>query len=181
MSEDFVESAGAIIFHLSKKQICLIRLKSRDEWLLAKGRRNCGESLSEAAVREAHEETGYSCTLLPVTMPTRAPSAVETGFVLDTACIYEGVNEPIAITIRELSGGQNIKIISWYVAAIDEQNGEEIGFGEDQFEVGFFDYEKVLKKLTFQADRDVVQRAMDIVCDKFDIAKACTSSAAATS
>ena len=146
-----------------------MRLKARDEWVLAKGRRNCGKSLAEAAVREAREETGFRCRLLPVTMPTRAPPAVESGPTPDIARVYEGVGEPIVVTIRELDGGRSVKVISWYVAAIEEQDGVEVGVGEKQFEVGFFDYEEGLKKLTFQGDRDIVRRAIDIVCEKFHI------------
>ncbi|MCJ1284534.1 hypothetical protein MMC26_003867 [Xylographa opegraphella] len=162
MSGEFVESAGAIIFHLSKKQICLVRLKSRDEWLLPKGRRKCGESLSEAALREAREETGFRCCLLPVTMP-------KPGIHRTPVHVHEGICEPVAVTIRELSGIHNVKLIFWYIAAIDGPNGEEIGAAEDQFEVGLFDYEDVLMKLTFQGDRDIVQGAMGIVCNKSDV------------
>ncbi|MCJ1437822.1 hypothetical protein MMC27_007209 [Xylographa pallens] len=170
LSEEFVESAGAIVFDLSTQKICLVRLKARDEWVLANGRRNCGESLAEAAVREAREETGFRCSLLPVTMPTRAPPAVEIGLTPDAARVCEGVNEPIAVTIREVDGGRGVKIISWYVAAFEERDGAEGGEGEEHFEVGFFDYEEVVKRLTFQGDRDIVQRAIDIVCKKFHVA-----------
>ena len=63
-SKSFVESAGIVPFHLAKKQICLLFHTARNEWLLAKGRRNCGESRHQAALREVHEETGLQCRLL---------------------------------------------------------------------------------------------------------------------
>jgi 8-oxo-dGTP pyrophosphatase MutT (NUDIX family) len=69
-SEEFVESSGAILFDLSHetKSVCLIHYTVKDEWLLAKGRRNCGESRLEAALREVEEETGYKCHVYSVTM-----------------------------------------------------------------------------------------------------------------
>lgn len=50
------------------KKVCLIQYHAKNEWLLAKGRRNCGESRREATLRELREETGYSAYLHPVTM-----------------------------------------------------------------------------------------------------------------
>ncbi|GJD02739.1 NUdiX domain-containing protein [Colletotrichum higginsianum] len=75
-SEAFVESCGAVVFDLSKEpaKVCLLHYLALDEWYLAKGRRNCGESRHEAALREVLEETGVRCRLLPVDMPTRAPA-----------------------------------------------------------------------------------------------------------
>ena len=102
-------------------------------------------------------------------MPTRAPPAVETGYTTDRARVCKGVSEPIAVTIRELGGGGDVKIISWYVAAVEDRGGEEGGGGKEQFEVGWFGYEEVVQRLTFQADREVVQRAMGIVGGKLDV------------
>jgi 8-oxo-dGTP pyrophosphatase MutT (NUDIX family) len=162
-SEEFVESAGAVLFHLSQQKICLVNLISRNEWLLAKGRRNCGESLQQAALREITEETGFHCKLLPVTMPTRAPPSFEISDTIDTPQTYAKITEPFMITIRNLDGAHNIKLISWYIAHVDET---QIGSGvaePEKFQVELFGYDETLKRLTFQEDRDVVQRALDIV------------------
>ena len=51
-SEAFVESVGAVLFRLSTQEICVLHLLDRDEYVLAKGRRNCGESRQDAAIRE---------------------------------------------------------------------------------------------------------------------------------
>ena len=166
-SEEFVESAGAVIFHLSQQKLCLLHLKSRDEWILAKGRRNCGESRSEAAVREAREETGYQCSLLPVIMTTRAPPATETGHTPDVPRVFQAITEPFMITVREGSESRNVKFISWYIAAIDENQSWQTGTGEEGFDADLFSYGEALEKLTFQLDRDIVQRALDIISNTF--------------
>ena len=44
-SEQFVESCGAILFDLTtsqNKRVSLVHYRPKDEWLLAKGRQNCG-------------------------------------------------------------------------------------------------------------------------------------------
>lgn len=51
-SEAFVESVGAVLFRMSTHEICVLHLLDRDEYILAKGRRNCGETRKDAAVRE---------------------------------------------------------------------------------------------------------------------------------
>ena len=43
-SSQFVESAGAVLFHLSTRQICHFPPLPNIGWLLPKGRRNCGKS-----------------------------------------------------------------------------------------------------------------------------------------
>ncbi|KAF1956231.1 hypothetical protein CC80DRAFT_492495 [Byssothecium circinans] len=66
MSADFVESCGAILFDLTDpkdRKVCLIRTRDSDTWLIAKGRRNCGESRHQAALREVMEETGKSLSV----------------------------------------------------------------------------------------------------------------------
>lgn len=161
-SDQFVESAGAVLFRFSTREICLLYLLESDEYVLAKGRRNCGESIRETAIREVTEETGYPCRLLPVTMSTRAPPAVEIEQYEDVPRTFFDIIEPFTLQIRQL-GEKNIKIIWWYIAAIDEDkphDGER--FTEQKFRVDFYGYEEALTKLTFQADRDMVKNAIEI-------------------
>ncbi len=162
-SSQFVESAGAILFHLSKRAVCLIHLIERDEWVLAKGRRACGETRQEAALREVTEETGYQCRLLPVTMATRLTPKIETEHMPDTPRIFDNISEPFALTFRQL-GEQDAKLIFWYIAAINEDASvDEERLGEEQFKVALFSYEEALQKLTFQLDRETFQMALDLI------------------
>ncbi|KAM0707742.1 hypothetical protein Q7P35_004391 [Cladosporium inversicolor] len=157
-AEQFVESVGAIAIKASTCEVCLIL--SGGEWMLAKGRRNIGESRSQAALREMKEETGYSCRLLPLTMTTRAPPAIETGDYPDEARMHEKVCEPFMLTCRHLHGNGGIKLIWWYIAAIDES--AEVGPGEEQFETRLVGFEEALGMLTFENDRDIIRKAMEI-------------------
>ncbi|KAF2869998.1 hypothetical protein BDV95DRAFT_497820 [Massariosphaeria phaeospora] len=166
-SEDFVESCGAILFHLSsppgRHRICLVHYLEKDEWLLAKGRRNCGESRKDAAAREVTEETGYRCHILPLTMATRAPSVDESAQVLDQPRVYPETTEPFMCTIRELEHGSSVKLVWWYIAALDDTIMAEKLPGEAQFEAEFFSCEETINKLTYQTDRNVVAKAVQLV------------------
>ena len=128
--------------------------------MLAKGRRNIGESRSQAALREMKEETGYSCHLLPLNMKTRAPPAIETGDYPDEATVHEKVCEPFMLTCRHLPGNGGIKIIWWYIAAIDES--AEVVPGEEQFKPRLVGFEEALSVLTFENDREIVRKAIEI-------------------
>ncbi|EAU31850.1 predicted protein [Aspergillus terreus NIH2624] len=167
-SEQFVESCGAVLFDLSspqKKKVCLIHYHAKNEWLLAKGRRNCGESRHEAALRELREETGYSAHLHPVTMRTRAPPRDEQGHMPDKPRAYPELTEPFMVTMRQLGGeGTNdVKIIWWYIAALDEGVSGAVGEAEEEFSALFFPLEEAVQKLSFQNDRTVLQKAIALV------------------
>ncbi|KAF8901968.1 hypothetical protein CPB85DRAFT_1438887 [Mucidula mucida] len=123
-SKEFVLAAGAVAFFIRGKsplKVCLVHYtKNRDEWLLAKGRKDEGEDLAATAIRETLEETGYPCSLLAIPeLPTRAtiPSSVAgLAHQNDTPRIASNSTEPFCITIRPLKARNNVKLIFWYVA-----------------------------------------------------------------
>ena len=164
-SENCVESAGAVLFHLSTKRICMLHLTSKDEYLLPKGRRNIGESRQQAAFRELEEETGYASYLLPVTMPSRAPPAIETEQSSDQVRTYTAVVEPISVQIRQLKDdAREIKLIWWFAAAINEEKPvKEDRPGGERYEVKFYSYEEAVTRLTYQPDRELVGRVLQLV------------------
>ncbi|RJE25583.1 NUDIX domain protein [Aspergillus sclerotialis] len=164
-SENFVESSGAILFDLSHetKRVCLIHYIVKDEWLLAKGRRNCGESRRDAALREVEKETGYKCHIHPVTMSTRAPRATEADDVSDQARSYPDLSEPFMSLFASWVKDQTQKLIWWYIAAVDEEPSDSRPSADCNFTAEFFTYDEALQKLTFQDDRNVLARAITLV------------------
>lgn len=162
-SDRFVESAGAILFHVSTRQVCLLLLKQTGEWILPKGRRNCAESRESAAVREATEETGYHCHLLDVTMTTRATPTLETMTdTPDETRLYSGSSEPFMVTFRHLDA-ETIKLIWWYIAAIDEDKSDLHSFPEDKYETELCNLEEAIPRLSFVEDQAVLRRAIGIL------------------
>ncbi|KAF6838304.1 NUDIX domain-containing protein [Colletotrichum musicola] len=164
-SDAFVESCGAVVFDLSQDpiQVCLLHHLANDEWYLAKGRRNCGESRQEAALREVLEETGFRCTLLPVDMTTRAPASDDDADAPDTAAARQDLTEPFMLTLRKIDGGAGMKLIWWYVATLENGAATDGDAGEAQFEASFFSCEEAVEKLTFGNDRDILRKAISLV------------------
>ncbi|WYZ44147.1 hypothetical protein EsH8_VII_000583 [Colletotrichum jinshuiense] len=164
-SETFVESCGAIVFDMSEDptKVCLLHHLARDEWLLAKGRRNCGESRHEAAVREVLEETGFRCSLLPVNMSTRAPAPDDAADAPDIPAARRGITEPFMLTTRSIDRGAGVKLIWWYVATVEGGHATRETPGEPQFMASFFSCNEAVEKLTFESDREVLRKAIDLV------------------
>ncbi|KAJ5909046.1 hypothetical protein N7495_001728 [Penicillium taxi] len=159
-AEKLVESAGTVLFRLSTREVCILRLLHRDEYILPKGRRNLRESRPVTAIRETTEETGIPCRLLPVNLISRVCPAIETEDLPDEARLFKGCCEPIVMQIRHI-GENEIKLIWWFVAAVNED--EPVGQHEHKFEVEFHSYDEVLEKLTFKDDRELVKKAIELV------------------
>jgi 8-oxo-dGTP pyrophosphatase MutT (NUDIX family) len=163
-SSHFVESCGAVLFDLSNpeaKKICLVQYQGM--WIIAKGRRNIGETRQSAALREVMEETGYRCHIVPVRMPTRAPLPDDPVNLADEARIHEGLTEPFMFTMRELKDGASVKLIWWYIAALDHGAYEDRLPGEEDIIPEFFSVKDAVEKLTYQTDRDVLKRAIELI------------------
>ncbi|KFY53278.1 hypothetical protein V496_07743, partial [Pseudogymnoascus sp. VKM F-4515 (FW-2607)] len=160
-SEAFVESVGGVLFRLSSRQVGVLHHLRRNEYILAKGRRNCGEAHQVTAVREVTEETGFPCHLLPLNMHTRAPPALETEQLGDQARLHSNICEPFTLQVRHLSESQ-IKLIWWFVVVVDEEIPKE-SLEKDSYAVELYSYTDVLDKLTFQMDREMVKKAIELV------------------
>ncbi|KAL6876101.1 NUDIX hydrolase domain-like protein [Trichoderma longibrachiatum] len=166
-AEQFVESAGTVLFRLSTHEICILRLLNKpNEYVLPKGRRNIGESRQAAAIRETIEETGIPCYLLPVDLVSRLTPTVPKGHLPDEPRLYKGACEPIAMQQRRLGSG-GVKLIWWFVAAVSEE--EPLRQHEaDLFEVEFYSYDEAVQRLTYKDNRDLVERAIERVQAKYN-------------
>jgi 8-oxo-dGTP pyrophosphatase MutT (NUDIX family) len=178
-SSEFVESCGAIIFDLSdlcSSRACVVKIVETGEYVLPKGRRNIQESRKDAALREAYEETGYRCELLPVRMAVRATAVGDDPDVTDKARQHEGLMEPFMCTVRDLPHDAGVKIIWWFIAVVSDINGER-GPGENTFKVEFFNCDEAVTKLHFETDREVLRRAIELVEGAYGFARKqiCTS------
>ncbi|KAF8886691.1 NUDIX hydrolase domain-like protein [Gymnopilus junonius] len=167
----FVISAGSVLFRRNSSnknfEICILHHPTGNQWLLPKGRKDQGETIEHAAIRETYEETGYPCVLWPQSMPTRAP----TPGVSDVhfSQVVDGLVEPIAVTMRELQESKT-KIIFWYISVVEEgvKKVEGSQMENENFESVFLEAEAALRRLTFQSDKDVVKQAIDIVMGRIE-------------
>ncbi|KAF9463210.1 NUDIX hydrolase domain-like protein [Collybia nuda] len=161
----FVVAAGSVLFRRSKTnalEICLVYDTTKKQWILPKGRKDRGEAIEEAAVRETFEETGYTCKLWPQRMVTRATVAGVNA--PDVATVGDNLIEPFAITIRDLKE-DGIKVISWFITLVNEEEGKAHGTQTESetFDSVFVEAGDAVERLTFQGDREVAQQALDIV------------------
>lgn len=100
----------------------------KDEWLLSKGRKYCGETLEQTAVYETYEETSHPCHLWPQRMIMLAPAPGISN--IHRTQILDDMTEPLAVTVRDLQQGRK-KLIFCYIA-LAERGAEE--FAESQME-----------------------------------------------
>ncbi|KAI1379234.1 hypothetical protein F4677DRAFT_362306 [Hypoxylon crocopeplum] len=160
-SEEFVEACGAVVFDTSTThgQVLLLYYGAMDEWLLPKGRRNCNETRKAAAIREVREESGYAIQLRPITMATRAPSELELADVKDVPRTYNSLTEPFILDVRDLGKGNGVKLVWWFIAELGGIAGE----GEAQFKPRFFSCDEAVERLTYQKDREVLLKALELM------------------
>ncbi|KAI1814560.1 NUDIX domain-containing protein [Poronia punctata] len=164
-SDQFVEACGAIVFDISSstgsKKVCLLYHAGENEWLLPKGRRNCNESRQAAVVREVREETGYEIKLRPLTLVTRAPAETEAADVVDAPRVYDNLTEPFMLDVRDLGKDKGVKLVWWFIA--EREPDGMVGEGEAQFKATFVKIDCAVERLTFQKDRDVMRRAIELM------------------
>jgi 8-oxo-dGTP pyrophosphatase MutT (NUDIX family) len=166
-SSDFLVAAGSVLFRQSPElglQVCILYNNSNGRWILPKGRKDCGESIEAAAVRETAEETGYACELLPCRMPTRAPEPDIN--MVDNVRIRENTTEPFAVTIKDVREGTGIKVIWWYLTRVksytaERQEGTQTD--SERFDSRWVGVEETAECLTSPEHREVLAKAVALV------------------
>ncbi|KAJ9226772.1 hypothetical protein DTO027B5_1892 [Paecilomyces variotii] len=160
-SDSFGVSCGTVTLDPIRRKVLLIRWKKTGEFFLPKGRKNIGETLEDAALRETYEETGFRVALFPLPIPTLAtPATVE-----DTLDGSSVVTEPVAVSQRVRDG--KLKIIFWFAARGDATATADAGTQQEweDFESIWADYELAGPTLTFDDDRSIVRAVLDMVCE----------------
>lgn len=154
----FVLSCGTVTLDLNKSKALLIRWHKTGEVMLPKGRKDIGETLENAALRETWEETGYRASLLPLPFLTQATSPPNSQ---TSEASTRLVTEPICVTQRDRGGVR--KIIFWFAAQADSTAPEgkrEQQEGED-FETVWTDLDMVGQVLSHDDDREVARLVID--------------------
>lgn len=192
-ADEFLVCAGSILFrhdphprpetssatasslsNLPPLQVCLILHTGRQEWLLPKGRKDRFEAITATATRETFEETGYPCKLLPLTLATRAP--LPGSQTKDCVEVVDGCEEPFMMTLRNVpNGGENgkvggVKMIWWFVTVVDKAEEEKVEGTQtavESYVSEFVDVGDALERATFQSDRDVIRKAVELVNETY--------------
>ncbi|KAF7440599.1 hypothetical protein PC9H_000945 [Pleurotus ostreatus] len=165
-SNAFVVSAGCLLVRLVDGvdlQLCILYNTTRGKWVLPKGRKDCGESIEAAALRETFEETGYSCEFLPCTMETRAPLP---GVDLHPSKVLtvEHAIEPFAVTQQTKNGA--MKFIWWFIAR-PTSSKKVLGTQttSEAYDSHFVSIDDAVGRLSDQQDREIAAKARQIIGD----------------
>ncbi|KFZ16187.1 hypothetical protein V502_05209 [Pseudogymnoascus sp. VKM F-4520 (FW-2644)] len=158
LSEAFVISCGTITLDPVERKVLLIRWNKNGEIFLPKGRKNIGEGLEDATVRETYEETGFRVTILPLPIPTLATPGTAVGQA------NELNTEPIAFSQR-LTDNNTLKLIFWFSARGDSTATPESGTQEEgeDFDPIWVDLDSVIETLTFADDRRIAERLISLM------------------
>ncbi|OAQ99151.1 hypothetical protein LLEC1_02398 [Akanthomyces lecanii] len=143
-SDGFVISCGTVTVDLAASKVLLIRSRGTGECYLPKGRKDIGESLQDAALRETWEETGVHAHLLPVPITTRA--TVPTATAAAGGRMTNGV----------------LKVIFWFVAAADSTATRDNGTQQEDedFDALWVGWDEVRSTLTFEDDGQIAEAAL---------------------
>ncbi|KAI0369306.1 hypothetical protein BV20DRAFT_946440 [Pilatotrama ljubarskyi] len=136
-SSDFMLGAGMVVLQPSTGKVVVLGEKFKDDrgrdrahYFLPKGRKDVGESLEQAALREAYEESGYRVSFLPLIMPTHAPTPPGS----PERSRWLPCSEPIYVDLhqwrrkhfgRDDNGGEYLTF--WYVGQIADDAVLETG------------------------------------------------------
>jgi len=127
-SSNFQLGAGMVLIQQNTHKIVVVYDTQEKYWFFPRGRKDRGESLEQAALREAYEESGYRAEFLPMYHSTMAPIAPNSG-----GSRLAPHTEPIFVTLmswlarKHREGGEYI--ISWYVGQIPEDAVRETNTG----------------------------------------------------
>ena len=190
-SRDLVESAGCILFDFhgtgftpvavkpgitqqlkEEPKVVLLHHLDRNRFSPSKGRLNNGESRKDAAIRETYEETGFRCSLLPITLPSRATHVdpaknrlEDADYTVDEVRIFEEASDWFMCTERNGYKEGVTKMIWWYVGIVTEGQGseDEIKTIEHGCKVVKVPMSEAAMRCFWKDDGKVVARAVEIV------------------
>lgn len=90
-------------------------------------------------------------------------------FTPDKVRVYPDAVEPFMVSVRDITGqgkkerDQQVKVIWFFVARVDESQEVAVVNDSEVSGVEAFGYEEAVEKCTFEKDREVLRRAIELV------------------
>lgn len=131
-------AAGAVV--VCGDLILALRWPSRDEIRLPKGHVEPGETVREAALREAGEESGY----------------------LDLEIVGDLGSQQVAFDDQ---GRRVVRTERYFLMELRGSPRSPRGSGEPKFDPAWLTWNEALRMLTFEAEREWVRRARRLTTD----------------
>ncbi|KAG7443240.1 uncharacterized protein BT62DRAFT_1009426 [Guyanagaster necrorhizus] len=161
---DFMMGSGMVIIQPSSHKVVVCYDSLRQEYFLPKGRKDVGESLEEAAVREAYEESGYEAQHFPLYKVTRAPAPPK-----DPGARESPHTEAVYVSVRSWGpkkhdeGGEYFTF--WYVGKIGPDAKWTPGTGmpdEQHYSSELYEYGDALRLLRGGTQQRVLEYTWDL-------------------
>ncbi|KIM41860.1 hypothetical protein M413DRAFT_445070 [Hebeloma cylindrosporum] len=170
-SLDFMLGAGMVIIQQHTHKIVVVFETREGYWFFPRGRKDIGESLEKAALREAYEESGYRAQFLPLMNPTRqppVPGASEQSMILNTEPIYMTItaSQPSRTRAGQLRDLGREYLTTWYVGQIPEDAVAETGTGmpdEQNYQSHLLSFEEAFEKV-WGSERRALRYAWQVYC-----------------
>lgn len=161
-SHKFITSCGTVTVDLRLRCVLLIYNRRHRIHQLPKGRKNIGEDLLAAALRETREETDVVVRSVPLQIRTRAtpadapPGAPEITEETDST-------EPVAVCHYPDPCSGAMKIVFYFVAEgrCGLSPEDRTGVDRGKFEVVWVDFDEAAGRLAFKEDGMVVTKALE--------------------
>lgn len=137
MNDDTVRytAAGGVV--VRNGRVLVLRRPSRGEARLPKGHVEPGESVQEAALREAREESGYAGLVLRDDLGTQ-------------------------VVEFDYQGRHVVRTERYFLMKLAADAESAPSSGEEQFEPAWLTWDEALTALTFEAEREWVRRAWSL-------------------
>jgi 8-oxo-dGTP pyrophosphatase MutT (NUDIX family) len=175
-AEDLIISCGCVGVDLAAHKVVIIRQSQPTAaapiaTILPKGRKNIGEDLLTAALRETFEETGFRFAALPLPVATRATRPSGSG---EFDVVRDLLNcEPAAVSAYTCIHTGAFKLVFWFAAQGDSAALPVTGtreLWEEGMSAQWVDAAEAAAQMTFESDGKVVKKILgDIRGAGYDI------------
>lgn len=167
-SDNLMISCGCVPIDLKLRKIAILHDINTGVTQLPKGRKNIGEDLHKAALRETCEETGIQFDELPLRISTRATPTKEMeaeGVPSHMAGITRGITncEPSSVCVYRCESTLAFKIVFWFAAQGDSTsipNSDTKEAWETNLKLEWVDAQVASSKMTFEADGNVIKKVL---------------------
>ncbi len=179
-SPNLMISCGCVPVDLNAKKVAIIRDTATKIIQLPKGRKNIGEDLHDAAIRETSEETGVPFVPLPLLISTRATPTRE--LIQSYPNVSSSMNgltdgvpncEPSAVCTFRCRSTFTFKLVFWYAAQGDSSMAPDSSkkeAWEESLELEWVDAREAASRMTDTADGQVIEKVLeDIRYSGYDI------------